>query len=165
MSLRSMAVMRAQGEANPPDGDQKKLLDQLVALVPTEAVGLYLLGIGAAAEADEWVRWVWFGLVLVLTPVLVTVSYWEKKGGRSGIPWFEVSVGVVAYLAWTTTVPRGTFDELGVPVWVGTLVVGLVSVILTIAVRAKAVWAKKQKNGGPSPAPADIQPGVAQAGT
>lgn len=138
-----MAVMRATDEEHPPAGEQKKLLDQLIALIPTEAVGLYVAAIGAASEADEWVRWLIFVVVLVLVPAWVTVSYWEKKGGRSRPPWFEVSIGTLAFIAWTTTVPLGTFDDLDIPVWAGTLVVVLASAILAGAIRAKAVWAKK----------------------
>lgn len=153
MSLRSMAVMRAEDEPDPPAGEQKKLVDQLIALIPAEAVALYVAAIGAAAEADEWVRWLIFAVVLAFTPVWVTVSYWEKKGGRTGIPVFEVAIGTVAFLAWTTTVPRGTFDDLGVPVWAGTIVVVVVSAALTLAIRVKAVWAKS-KGPGPPPEPA-----------
>ncbi len=143
MSLRSMAVMRASDEERPPEGEQKRLLDQLITLIPAEAVGLYVAAIGAAAEADEWVRWLIFAVVLVLVPAWVAVSYWEKKGGRTSLPWFELSVGTLAFVAWTTTVPLGTFDDLGVPVWAGTIVVVVASAVLTGAIRAKAVWAKK----------------------
>lgn len=138
-----MAVMRATDEGSPPEGEQKKLRDQLIALVPAEAVGLYVAAIGAAAEADEWVRWLLFGAVLVLTPTWVTVNYWEEKGGRTGLPWFELVVGTLAFVAWTTTVPSGTFDDLGAPVWAGTIVVAVASAVLTGAIKAKAVWAKK----------------------
>jgi hypothetical protein len=63
-----------------------------------------------------------------------------------------VSIGTVAFIAWTTTVPKGTLDGLGGPVWVGTLIVILVSALLTIVVRVKAVWVKKP-GAGPTPAP------------
>jgi hypothetical protein len=151
-----MAVMRAETEQAPPAGEQKKLRDQLIALVPTEAVALYVAAIGAAAEAPEWVRWLIFGVVLVFTPAWVVVSYWERKGGRTGIPVFEVIIGTIAFVAWTTTVPRGTFDDLGIPVWAGTIVVVVVSAGLTIAVRLQAVWAKKANGGPPPPQPAPV---------
>lgn len=138
-----MAVMRATDEGSPPDGEQKKLRDQLIALVPAEAVGLYVAAIGAAAEANEGVRWAIFGVVLVLTPAWVALNYWEKKGDHNSLPWFELIVGTLAFVAWTTTVPSGTFDALGAPVWAGTIVVGVASAVLTVAIRAKAVWAKK----------------------
>jgi apolipoprotein N-acyltransferase len=158
MSLRSMAVMRAQDEPDPPDGAQKKLRDQLIALVPTEAIGLYVASIGAAAEADEAVRWGIFVVVLVLTPIWVTANYWEQKGHRTKLPWFELVIGTIAFIAWTTTVPRGTLDDLGVPVWVGTIAVFVASAGLTLAVRLAAIWAKKPKpNGGP-PAVVGTQP-------
>lgn len=153
MSLRSMAAMRAEDEPAPPAGEQKKLRDQLVALIPAEAVALYIAAIGAAAAGEEGIRWGLFGLVLCLTPVWVVVSYWEKKGGRTGIPVFEVVIGTVAFAAWTTTVPRGTFDDLGLPVWAGTIVVVGVSAVLALAVRVHAVWAKKANGSPPPPAP------------
>ena len=162
MSLRSIAVMRAEAEPAPapasgtdpkpatPEDEQKKLLDQLIALVPTEAVAVYVAAIGAASSAPELVRWVCFLVVLVLTPVWVVVTYWEKKGGRTKIPFLEVVVGTLAFIAWTTTVPRGTLEELGGSPWVGTLIVVLASGALALVVRAKAVWAKKI---GPAPTP------------
>jgi hypothetical protein len=143
VSLRAMAVMRASDEERPPEGEQKKLRDQLIALVPAEAVGLYVAAIGAAAEAEETVRWLIFVGVLLLTPIWVAVNYWEKKGGRTKLPWFELTIGTLAFAAWTTTVPLGTFDDLDIPVWAGTLVVVASSAVLTVAIRAKAVWAKK----------------------
>lgn len=156
MSLRSIAVMRAENELAPPAGEQKKLRDQLIALVPTAAVGLYVAAIGAAAEAQEWVRWLIFGAVLAFTPAWVVANYWERKGGRTGIPVFEVIVGTVAFVAWTTTVPRGTFDDLGVPVWAGTIVVAVASGGLTLAVRFQAVWARNTGGGPPPPEPAPV---------
>jgi hypothetical protein len=145
-----MAAMRAADEPSPPQGDQKKFVDQLTALVPTEAVALYVAAIGAAAAAEEWVRWVIFGLVLILTPAWVVVSYWEKKGGRTGFPGFEVVVGTLAFVAWTTTVPRGTFDDLGISVWVGTIVVAVASAVLTLAARFNAVWARHPQPRSPA---------------
>jgi O-antigen/teichoic acid export membrane protein len=159
MSLRAMAVMRAEDEPAPPAGEQKKLRDQLITLIPAEAVVLYVAAIGAAAEAQEWVRWLLFGMVLAFTPVWVVASYWERKGGRTGVPVFEVVIGTVAFVAWTTTVPQGTFDDLGVPVWAGTIVVAVVSAALALAVRLKAVWAKKPNGPPPSPEPTPVPAG------
>lgn len=156
MSLRSMAVMRAADEPSPPAGEQKKLRDQLVALIPAEAIVLYVAAVGAAAEASEWVRWLIFAVVLVLTPAWVLVSYWELKGGRTGAPVFELVIGIIAFVAWTTTVPQGTFDDLGWPVWAGTIVVAVVSSALALAVRLKAVWAKQSNGPGPPPEPAPV---------
>ena len=152
MSLRSMAVMRADaesaaagggGDRTKPPAPLDKFRDQLIALVPAEAVGVYVAAIGAAAEAPEWVRWVCFGVVLVLTVGWVTLNYWQRAGGRTRVPWLEVIVGVVAFVAWTTTVPKGTLSDLGVDTWVGTLIVVFTSVVLTMVVQAKALWATK----------------------
>jgi len=154
-----MAVMRAEDEPAPPTGEQKKLREQLITLIPSEAVVLYVAAIGAAAEASEGVRWLIFFLVLIFTPVWVVASYWEKKGGRTGIPLFEVVIGTVAFVAWTTTVPQGTFDDLGLAVWGGTIVVVVVSAALALAVRLKAVWAKKPNGPVPPPEPAPAPTG------
>ena len=63
MSLRSMADMRAEVEVRGAADEQRKLVNQLIALIPTEAVGLYIAAIAVAVEGSEFLRWVCLGVV------------------------------------------------------------------------------------------------------
>ena len=182
MSLRSMAMMRAENEAAEqarrsrltgpraardlgpapavePDPALERARDQLIALIPTEAVALFILLIGATAEADVGVRIAMLALVAVLGPAWTLVTYWEAKGGRRGAGWpvFEMAIGTIAFLAWSTSVPASPFFDLDLPTWVGVVIVAVVSAGLVLAARARAVWmrpARPKDPREPEPAPA-----------
>ena len=126
-----------------PTGGATKLADQLVALIPAEAIGLYVPAIGAAVSGSEPVRWACLIVVAVLTPVWVTVSYLEQAAGkaRSSLPWLEMAVGLLAFLAWSTAVPGGPWDDLGLAPWVGTLIVAGTTAVLFLVIRLRAAWA------------------------
>lgn len=152
MSLRSMSAMRADVEAAGEEGGaavpdpgvaKKALTDQLIALVPAEAIALYVVLIGLLAKEEEVWRWVSFGVVFIFTVGWILISYWEKGGARDRVPWLEVIVGVVAYVTWTTTVPQGTLTDLGGSTVAGAVAVAIVSALLTGVVRAQAVWVKQ----------------------
>src|ERR671910_2156470 len=116
MSLRSMAVMRAEAESGRPvvdaetarrgaeparapqrapargagergDAPPQQLesaRDQLIALIPAEAVALFILLIGLTAnEAVGW-RLGALGVVSVFAVAWTVLSYWEARGGRQG---------------------------------------------------------------------------------
>ena len=173
MSLRSIAVMRAEAERSGrvadegtpgeptaegaqrapapggvPDGQGNRLdryRDQLIALIPAEAVALFILLIGLTAE--EAVGWRLGALVGVSLFAVgwTLLSYWEAKGGRKGAPFpgFEVVVGLIAFLAWSTSVPASPFADLDLPTFVGPMIVAVVSALLVFAARVRAVWAKQ----------------------
>lgn len=119
-------------------------LDLLVSLIPAEAIAVYIAAIGIAAASDsELARWACLGVVFVLTPAWVAVSYLEQRSGdRIQLPLFEMVVGAVAFVAWTTAVPEGPWDDIGLPTWVGSLVVLLASACLYVVTRFFAAWSK-----------------------
>lgn len=159
MSLRSMAVMRADAENRRAEtgvdpaaaGEQKKLRDQLIALIPAEAISAFVALIGATAALDVGWRWAVLGLIVVLIPIWVFTNYANslKDGDPKGKPpWFEIIVGLLAFLAWSTSVPAGPFDEIGLKTEYGAIIVLVAAAILTAAVNAKAAWRKWRPSGG-----------------
>lgn len=158
MSLRSMAVMRAKAEdrraeteSDPAaDGEQKKLQDQLIALIPAEAVAGFVALIGAMAALEVGWRWAALIFVALLTPLYVFISYANSANtaeAKNRLPWFEMSVGILAFLAWSTTVPAGPFDEIGFKTQYGAAVVAASAILLTAAVNTKAAWRKLHPDG------------------
>jgi hypothetical protein len=173
MSLRSMAVMRAEAErgarvvdAETPGGPKAgepqrapmpgrgpggqgsqldRSRDQLIALIPAEAVALFILLIGLTEEeAVGWRLGVLLGVSLFAVGWTL-LSYWEAKGGRQGaaLPTFEIAVGLIAFLAWSTSVPASPFADLDLPTFVGPAIVAVVSALLVLGARARAVWTKQ----------------------
>jgi len=118
--------------------------DQLIALIPTEAVALFILLIGLTAnEAVGWRLGV-LAVVSLFAVAWTVLSYWEARGGRKGttVPGFEIIVGLIAFVAWSTSVPASPFDDLDLPTFVGPVIVAVVSALLIFGARVRAVWAK-----------------------
>lgn len=138
------APAAGEGERGAPAQQLESARDQLIALIPTEAVALFILLIGLAAnEAVGWRLGV-LGVVSVFAVAWTVLSYWEARGGRKGatVPGFEIMVGLIAFLAWSTSVPASPFDDLDLPTFVGPAIVAVVSALLIFLARVRSVWAK-----------------------
>jgi len=129
MSLISLASVRAlqedavaEGLARPgriPDAAdaQERIIGQLVAFIPAEPVALFIAVLAAVgAESSAWVRWTLLGVVAVLAPLWVEIHYLQKarsRRARKKVPLFEMAAGVVAFVAWSTSVPNSPWSEVG----------------------------------------------------
>jgi hypothetical protein len=129
MSLISLASVRAlqedavaEGLARPgriPDAAdaQERIIGQLVAFIPAEPVALFIAVLAAVgAESSAWVRWTLLGVVAVLAPIWVEIHYLQKarsRRARKKVPLFEMAAGVVAFVAWSTSVPNSPWSEVG----------------------------------------------------
>lgn len=129
MSLISLASLRALQEDAvaegrprpgriPSAGDaQERVIGQLVAFIPAEAVTLFIAVLGAATgETRLWIRWLLFGFVAALIPVWVEIHYLKKartRRARRKVPVFEIAAGLVAFTAWSTSVPSTPWAEVG----------------------------------------------------
>ena len=129
MSLISLASVRAlqedavaEGRARPgriPDAAdaQERIIGQLVAFIPAEPVALFIAVLAAVgAESSAWVRWTLLGVVAVLAPLWVEIHYLQKarsRRARKKVPLFEMAAGVVAFVAWSTSVPNSPWSEVG----------------------------------------------------
>jgi hypothetical protein len=129
MSLISLASVRALQEDAVADGDappsrvpgaadaQERIVSSLVAFIPAEPVTLFIALLAAVGVGSEaWVRWTLLGVVAVLAPVWVEIHYLQKaksKKARKKVPVFEMCAGLVAFLAWSTTVPDSPWVAIG----------------------------------------------------
>jgi hypothetical protein len=129
MSLISLASVRAlqedavaEGKARPgrvpaAADAQERIVSSLVAFIPAEPVTVFIAVLAAVgAGADEWVRWTTLGAVAVLAPFWVEIHYLQKarsKKARRKVPVFEMAAGLLAFLAWSTTVPDAPWTEIG----------------------------------------------------
>ena len=129
MSLISLASVRAlqedavaEGRARPgrvpgAADAQERIVGQLVAFIPAESVTLFIALLAAVGtDAGEWVRWTLLGVVAVLAPIWVEIHYLQKarsRKARKKVPLFEMSAGLVAFLAWSASVPETPWTEIG----------------------------------------------------
>jgi hypothetical protein len=150
MSLISLASVRAlqedaaaEGKARPgriPDAAdaQQRIIGQLVAFIPAEPVTLFIAVLAAVgSESHSWVRWTLLGVVAVLAPIWVEIHYLQRarsRRARRKVPVFEMVAGVVAFIAWSTSVPGSPWSDLGdfTPRW--GLLVALVAAGLLLTV-------------------------------
>jgi hypothetical protein len=170
MSLISLASVRAlqedavaEGKARPgrvpgAADAQERIVGQLVAFIPAEPVTLFVALLAAVgAGSAEWVRWLLLGVVAVLAPVWVEIHYLQKartKKARKKVPIFEIVAGLVAFLAWSTTLPDSPWVALGsfTPRW--GLVIALVTAggLLTASELREALARGKSRPGRAEPA-------------
>jgi hypothetical protein len=159
MSLISLASIRAlqedavaEGKARPgriPGAvdAQERIVGQLVAFIPAEPVTLFIAALAAVgAESRSWVRWTLLGVVVVLTPVWVEIHYLQKartRRARRRVPLFEMSAGLIAFVAWSTSVPYTPWSDIGgfTPRW-GLLVALLVAGALLSASELREALAR-----------------------
>ena len=129
MSLISLASTRAAQEDAVAEGmarparvpsaadAQERVIGQLVAFIPAESVTFFIAALGAAtSDARVWVRWLLFGVICALTPMWVELHYIKKartRKARRKVPLFEIAAGVVAFVAWSTTVPATPWTSVG----------------------------------------------------
>jgi cation transport ATPase len=129
MSLISLASVRAlqedavaAGRARPgriPDAAdaQQRIVGQLVAFIPAEPVALFVAVLAAVGpESAPWIRWTLLGVVAVLAPLWVEIHYLQRarsRRARRKVPVFEMVAGVVAFVAWSTSVPGSPWTEIG----------------------------------------------------
>jgi hypothetical protein len=129
MSLISLASVRAlqedavaEGRARPgripgAADAQERIIGQLVAFIPAEPVTLFIAVLAAVGvDSAFWVRWIVLGVVVALAPLWVEIHYLQKARSRKArrkVPLFEMAAGVVAFLAWSTSVPYSPWEQIG----------------------------------------------------
>jgi hypothetical protein len=120
MSLRSMAVTKAARDTDADvQQEQDRLLNQLVNLIPGEAIALFVALMAATANYNYRTRLWMFWIVLVMTPLWVAANYLiaakpealARKPPLKRLPWFDMCLGSVAFIAWSVTVPHTPFSE------------------------------------------------------
>jgi hypothetical protein len=117
-------------------------------------VTLFIAALGAVGlDSSNWVRWTLLGAVSALIPLWVEIHYLKKarsKRARRRLPVFEMVAGLVAFLAWSTSVPETPWTGLGgfTPRW-GLLIALLASAgLLTVSELREALATGKPKRAG-----------------
>lgn len=97
-------------------------VERLVRLIPSEVVGLYLVGIGVVPHTNKLAQAIWAFVCLGLV-VLVRAIGSADPGRKVGPEWGSVAVSSVSFVIWVYTMP-GAFASynLAVP-WVGSLLI------------------------------------------
>jgi len=169
MSLISLASVRALQEDAVAEGRtrpgrvpnaadaQERIVGQLVAFIPAEPVTLFIALLAAVgAGAGEWVRWTLLGVVAVLAPAWVEIHYLQKarsRKARKKVPLFEMCAGLVAFLAWSASVPESPWTEIGgfTTRW-GLVIALVVAGALLTASELREALAKGQRRTAPTAA-------------
>ena len=169
MSLISLASVRAlqedavaEGRARPgriPDAAdaQERIIGQLVAFIPAEPVALFIAVLAAVGtESGAWLRWTLLGVVAGLAPLWVEIHYLQKarsKKARKKVPVFEMCAGLVAFLAWSASVPESPWTEIGGFTTRWGLVIALAAAgALLTASELREALAKGHRRTAPTPA-------------
>lgn len=117
MSLVSAAAMQARNDDAQQPNTDNKWYEQLVSLVPTEAIGLFT-GSLALCAGNGWgwgVKWACFAAVAALIVPWVWLSYWnnlttaQQDAKKFPIPYWSIITGILAFAIWSLTIPDTPF--------------------------------------------------------
>ncbi len=116
------SALRIKKVPAPGPGDFQGYLDRLVKLIPTEVVGLYLVGVGAIPSDQSIGLAVWAGICF-LGVIFVRALATRDPGRNLGPQWVAVMVSAVAFAIWSYTM-GGPFLAYHLYVgWIGALAV------------------------------------------
>ena len=93
--------------------DYSSYLDRLMKMVPTEVIGLYLVGSGIIPHDQPLVLTLW---ALVCLAGVVAIRVWGTTDAAAGQPtdWTHVAISGVAFVIWVYTMGGGPFATGGV---------------------------------------------------
>lgn len=93
--------------------DYSSYLDRLMKMVPTEVIGLYLVGSGIIPHDQPLVLTLW---ALVCLAGVVAIRVWGTTDVAAGQPtdWMHVAISGVAFVIWVYTMGGGPFATGGV---------------------------------------------------
>jgi hypothetical protein len=110
--------------------DFNSYLDRLIKMIPSEVIGLYLVGVGAITQTASCrvVLLIW--AIFCLICVFVVRIYGTKLPGKKP-QWAAIVISAVSFTIWVYTIPKGPFDLYGIyiPVLGSLLVLGWTFVI------------------------------------
>lgn len=111
--------------SNQKGSDIETSANNLLAHIPGEASGFYLMAVGALSNPSMQVMWLLFVLSLVITLLLG----WAKKSSPA-----VIGSTIIAFLIWMTAMDQGVFriayrDLFSPPI--GLLIAAFYSIVLT----------------------------------
>jgi hypothetical protein len=102
----------ADNGAAPADAEFRNYLDRLVRMIPSEVVGLYLVGRGVIPPEERTSHLVW-PVVCLVGLVALRVYGTRDPEARKPAQWPAVAIASVAFVIWVYTL-GGPFEILGV---------------------------------------------------
>jgi hypothetical protein len=162
MSLLATGRLRAAqqndvtaGKDPTADEAQQDLLGKVRALVPSDAVTAFVALIGATSALEVGWRVAALALVVALVPWWVFFGYWTRASdaARSEVrfPLFDAATALIAFLAWSATVPKSPWDDIdGFTPAIGLALTLVVSLLLGAAQQARLVWLKRRLRRAPA---------------
>lgn len=139
-------IARSTGENSRASTPATSTLSSIAAYIPTEILTVYVAVVAALGSGDRTVQWVAFWFFLIVTPIVVWLTYAGKVRQATGTvpgairewPKWEMVAATIAYLAWAFALPETPFAELSfysaaiaaVVVLVVTTAIGLVAPVV-----------------------------------
>jgi hypothetical protein len=117
-AVRAPGLEGVEDPAVKLDQNVASALDQMVAYVPSEVIGIYVAGVGIIGATSGVVKWALFCLALALVPLFVWLAdriARQSNPGLSRAPGKLVLVGsfaVCAFAAWACALPDTPFASL-----------------------------------------------------
>lgn len=116
---RDQAADSNQVSPPQPVGVSTSVVNQLSLWIPTETITVYvaLLALLAPTTASTSFtsRWILFGALTAVTPVVIILLMMAKTkpGGAFSWPFFEMAVAPVAFAAWAFALPDTPLKSIG----------------------------------------------------
>ena len=98
----------------PPSGDEqlKSYLDRLLKMIPSEVIGLYLVGTGFIPKEELAAALVWM-VVCLIAVFVVRIYGTSDKAINKGPQWLSIVLAALAFLIWTYSL-GGPFVTIGI---------------------------------------------------
>jgi len=116
-------------------------MEEVAKFIPTEAITLYVAGLGLFASSGEPERWAVFGVAVAVIAVLTFVNHFPleafRKPSAHWRKWSVLTMALGAFCAWAFATPDGPFDKFGdtAAVWGAFAVLVLAGVLPLLAKR------------------------------
>jgi hypothetical protein len=112
-------------------------MERIAAFIPSEAIAIYVSGLGILSPKEAFGKWVLFGFCAALVPVLIWLAI--RVGESKGLPapglritGWHATFGLLAFAAWSAALPSTPFGE-GATAYGGFAVIVLAVVLPQIA--------------------------------
>ena len=106
VGVRDVAAPAAQA-------DYSSYLNRLMKMVPTEVIGLYLVGSGIIPHEQPLILTLW-ALICLVGAITMRVWGTADAGANQPTDWIHVAISAVAFIIWLFSMGGGPFATGGV---------------------------------------------------
>ncbi|MBN8625196.1 MAG: hypothetical protein J0M17_06895 [Planctomycetes bacterium] len=94
--------------------DRQSALDNIATFIPSEAMGVYVVGFGIMQPSEFAEKWGLFALATVAIPLVFGLRYWEARRDAeqiwaAGRAWGLLFVALVSFVVWAAAMPQSPF--------------------------------------------------------